>query len=51
MPLKNAAPGLYSIVARKNRTVREALSENKWIADLRRKITEHHVVDFVSLYI
>lgn len=49
-PPKNLVPNLYNIVARKNRMVQEVLSENKWLANLRRNITEHHLVDFVSLY-
>lgn len=43
-PLKVVAPNLYRIVTRKNRTVREALEGNNWIADIRRKIAEHHIL-------
>lgn len=50
IPLKNMTPSLYAIAARKNRIVREAIEENTWIADLRRKITKQHLLDFVHLY-
>lgn len=31
-------------------TVREALNNGRWIVDLKRKITETHLVDFVNLF-
>lgn len=43
------APDLYQISARKNRTVRKALNEGKWIADLGRKISKQHLGEFVRL--
>lgn len=50
MLLRELAPSLYHIAAKKNRTVQEALREGKWIADLGRKITQHHLGDFVKLF-
>lgn len=48
--LKELALGLYPIAARKNRTVREAMYEGKWIDDPRRKINVHLLEDFVEVF-
>lgn len=49
-PFREIAPSLYRIAGRKNRTVKDALDCRKWIVDLRRKISEIHVMDFVHLF-
>lgn len=46
-----SAPSLYAITTRKNRTVRQALARSAWITDLRRNISEQHLVDFVQLFV
>ena len=50
--LRNLAPHLFALVKRKNRTVKQELSNNTWIKALRGKITSAtHVEEFVSLWI
>ena len=50
--LRNLAPHLFVLVKRKNRTVKQELSNNAWIKALRGKITSAtHVEEFVSLWI
>ena len=49
---RNLAPHLFALVKRKNRTVKQELSNNAWIKALRGKITSAtHVEEFVSLWI
>lgn len=50
-PLKDLVPGLYRIATRKiERCGKLAMHGRKWIADLRKKINVHLVVDFVKIF-
>jgi hypothetical protein len=43
------APDIYKILARKNRTVRDALMDDKWISDPKAKLDVHHDPQLTSL--
>ena len=43
-------PALFSHSKRKNRSVKEALTDNKWIDDVDYSLTEQLIADFVALW-
>lgn len=46
---KKIAPRLFSIAARKNRTVREAMQEDRWFQDLANGLTEDMLPELIQL--
>jgi hypothetical protein len=43
-------PALFNHSKRKNRSVKEALTDNKWIDDVDYSLTEHLIAEFVALW-
>jgi hypothetical protein len=44
-------PALYAHSLRKNRTVREALTDNKWVMDVDHNMSQQIITEFVALWV
>jgi hypothetical protein len=49
MAPKDVAPSLFVIASRKNGTVKQALSKNTWMIDLRHGLTQDMLPELLNL--